>query len=377
MMRVSVLQRVVPDYRIPFFRSLDRSLGDRDFKLEILAGQPWPNEGLIDARGELPFIRKSRNKKISGKAYWLCGALKATRHADIVIIEQANAALYLYPLIAMRLLRITPWKLAIWGHGAQVNSKKPHSLGDSWKKFWTTKVDHWFAYTDLSAQAIQDCGFPAERITVVQNSIDTHKLQEVHRSLSENELANQFREIFGEDRRDSHRIGISCARLSPLKWVPFLLNSLQDTHRQYPSFRMIIIGDGSDADHVQAFCQRNPWCKWIGAVHGMERVKYLAQADVFLNPGMTGLSILDAFSVGIPFATTDCGIHSPEIAYLKNGVNGIMSKPTESDFTTAVLELMQSDDLAMMKRNALDDGKKYTIERMTRNFMEGVMKALA
>jgi glycosyltransferase involved in cell wall biosynthesis len=109
----------------------------------------------------------------------------------------------------------------------------------------------------------------------------------------------------------------------------------------------------------------------------MERVKYLAQADVFLNPGMTGLSILDAFSVGIPFATTDCGIHSPEIAYLKNGVNGIMSKPTESDFTTAVLELMQSDDLAMMKRNALDDGKKYTIERMTRNFMEGVMKALA
>ena len=39
-MRVSVLQRVVPDYRIPFFLSLDRSLGDRDCKLEILAGQP-------------------------------------------------------------------------------------------------------------------------------------------------------------------------------------------------------------------------------------------------------------------------------------------------------------------------------------------------
>ena len=115
----------------------------------------------------------------------------------------------------------------------------------------------------------------------------------------------------------------------------------------------------------------------MGAVHGMERVKYLAQADVFLNPGMTGLSILDAFALGVPFATTDCKIHSPEIAYLKNGVNGIMSKPTESAFAAAVLKLIQSDDLAMIKQNALADGKKYTIESMTRNFVGGVMKALA
>ena len=109
----------------------------------------------------------------------------------------------------------------------------------------------------------------------------------------------------------------------------------------------------------------------------MKRVKYLAQADVFLNPGMAGLSILDAFSVGIPFVTTDCRIHSPEIAYLKNGINGAMSEPTESAFATAVSELIQSDRLAMIKQNALNDGKKYTIESMTRNFVEGVMKALA
>ena len=139
---------------------------------------------------------------------------------------------------------------------------------------------------------------------------------------------------------------------------------------------MIIVGDGSDAGRVRAFCENHPWCRWTGAVHGVERVNYLAQADVFLNPGMTGLSILDAFSVGIPFATTNCGIHSPEIAYLKNGVNGIMSEPTESAFATAVLELLQSDDLAMIKQNALNDAKQYTIEAMTQNFVAGLMEAL-
>ena len=54
-----------------------------------------------------------------------------------------------------------------------------------------------------------------------------------------------------------------------------------------------------------------------------------------------------------------------------------MSEPTESAFATAVSELIQSDSLAMIKQNALNDGKKYTIESMTRNFVEGVMKALA
>jgi glycosyltransferase involved in cell wall biosynthesis len=276
----------------------------------------------------------------------------------------------------MRLLGIKPWKLAFWGHGAQFNQEEPQPLRDAWKKFWTTKVDHWFAYTDLSAQTVRDCGFPANKITVVQNAIDTQKLQEVHQSLSKKELANHFDELFGESRRDDHRVGVFCARLTPLKWIPFLLKSLEIIHRQHPDFRMIIIGDGSDAGRVRVFCESNSWCRWVGAVRGIKRVSYLAQADVFLNPGMTGLSILDAFSVGIPFATTNCGIHSPEIAYLKNGVNGIMSEPTEPAFAAAVSELIQSDDLAMIKRNALNDGKQYTIEGMTQKFVTGLMKVL-
>jgi glycosyltransferase involved in cell wall biosynthesis len=375
-MRVAVLQRVVPDYRIPFFVSLDRALGERDCKLEVLAGQPWPHEGLVDARNELPFIRKTQNRRISTKAYWLRSALNSARRADIVVIEQASAALYSYPLIAMRMLGIGSWKLAFWGHGAQFNRAEPQPLRDAWKKSWTTKVDHWFAYTDLSAQTIRDCGFPANKITVVQNAIDTQRMQEVHQSLSETELANQFEKLFGESRRDDHRVGVFCSRLTPLKRIPFLLTSLEIIHRQHPSFRMIIVGDGSDAGRVRAFCENHPWCRWVGALHGIERVNYLAQADVFLNPGMTGLSILDAFSVGIPFATTNCGIHSPEIAYLKSGVNGIMSEATESAFATAVSELLQSDDLATIKQNALNDGKQYTIEGMTHNFVNGLMKTL-
>lgn len=374
--RVSVLQRVVPDYRVPFFAALDRLLGDASCKLEVLAGQPWPDEGLVDARDDLPCIRKTTNRRLPTGAYWLRGSLTAALRADLVIFEQANAALYIYPLLAMRMLGIRRPRLALWGHGAHLNKSRPRPLRDAWKKLWTTRVDHWFAYSDLSARAVIAGGFPHEKITVVENAIDTRALREARQSLSEADVAARFRDLFGENRRGDHRVGVFCARLVPLKRIPFLLASLAIIHREDPDFRMIIIGDGPDAERVREFCGSNPWCRWLGAVHGTARVELLAQADVLLNPGMTGLSILDAFAVGIPFATTDCGIHSPEIAYLKHGSNGLMTEPSESAYSTAVLQLMRSDDLATMKRNASTAGENHSIEAMARNFSDGVLKAL-
>jgi glycosyltransferase involved in cell wall biosynthesis len=376
-MRVVVLQRVIPDYRVPFFAELDRLLKDRGCELKILAGQPWPGEGLVDSRDELTSGHKTKNMRFLGGTYWLGGALKEARHADLVIFEQANAALYIYPLLLMRMLGISRRKLAFWGHGAHPRTNKPQWLRDSWKKFWATRVDHWFAYTDLSARAVSAFGFPADEITRVQNANDTRALREAKRSLSAQEIAARFRELFGEDRRDAHRVGVFCARLIEVKWVPFLLMSLDLIHRETPDFKMIVIGDGPDAHSVRTFCEANPWCRWLGAMHGIERVTNLAQADIFLNPGMTGLSILDAFAMGIPFATTDCGIHSPEIAYLANGANGIMSEPTETAFSAAILALIRSDDLATMKQNASSDGEEYSVENMARNFAEGVARSLS
>lgn len=46
-------------------------------------------------------------------------------------------------------------------------------------------------------------------------------------------------------------------------------------------------------------------------------------ARVFLMPGLVGLAILDAGAAGLPLVTTDYPWHSPEIAYLDPGVNGL------------------------------------------------------
>jgi L-malate glycosyltransferase len=93
---------------------------------------------------------------------------------------------------------------------------------------------------------------------------------------------------------------------------------------------------------------------------------------------MVGLGILDSFVFGVPMITTDCGLHSPEIAYLKPGANGVMTRDDVGEFALAVSSLL-SDPLALasMGRACLNSASEYSIENMAARFADGIATALA
>ncbi|NQT92253.1 MAG: glycosyltransferase, partial [Lentisphaerae bacterium] len=123
---------------------------------------------------------------------------------------------------------------------------------------------------------------------------------------------------------------------------------------------------------------QNPWCVWVGAKYGAERVKYLALGDIWLNPGMTGLVVLDAFALGLPMATTDNGIHSPEICYVRQGENGILTHRNPGDYAEQVADLLQTQPaLASMQENALNESFKYSAEDMASRFAQGILRCLS
>jgi glycosyltransferase involved in cell wall biosynthesis len=232
-------------------------------------------------------------------------------------------------------------------------------------------VDWWFAYTQRSAQIVARSGFSVERITTVQNAIDTTSLIETRGRLILENLDALRRDLFGDPVEAP--TGVFCGRLTALKWIPFLLEVLTIIKKEIPDFRMVIVGDGPEKPHVAAFCKRNPWCVWVGAQHGDARVPYLALGDLWLNPGMTGLSVLDSFALGLPFLTTENGIHSPEIDYLEAGVNGDLSAPTVAAFAGMVAQILQDKArLQKMKVAARSCGENYTIENMTARFAAGL-----
>jgi glycosyltransferase involved in cell wall biosynthesis len=81
----------------------------------------------------------------------------------------------------------------------------------------------------------------------------------------------------------------------------------------------------------------------LGPIYGDEMLDLLSAADVFCLPGAVGLSIVDAFYCGLPIVTED-GDASPEIMYLKDGINGFVVPRGDIDQLAAKLHLLLNDD---------------------------------
>ena len=137
------------------------------------------------------------------------------------------------------------------------------------------------------------------------------------------------------------------------------------------------MGDGPLAVAVREFCSNEEWCRWLGALRGEDRVAVLGLGDVWLNPGTVGLSILDSFALGLPLITTRNAIHSPEIAYLRPGENGVISEPRIEDYARATADvLLDPTTLRRLSRGAWQDGLLHSADDMACRFVEGIVRCL-
>ena len=63
--------------------------------------------------------------------------------------------------------------MAYWGHGANFQSDAPAGVRERWKQMLLTKVDWWFAYTQMMVDILAKAGYPQQQITNLSNAIDT------------------------------------------------------------------------------------------------------------------------------------------------------------------------------------------------------------
>ena len=290
---------------------------------------------------------------------------------DLVIIEQANRLLVNYLLLLRR--SFTGLQVAYWGHGRNLQGDNDDNLRESVKRWLIKSVDWWFAYTRISAEVAADAGYPHERITVVENSIDTDAFGRAIAAVTRLQVdALRSRLALGDGF-----VALYCGGMYPDKCLPFLLEAVERMHNLIPNFNIVLIGSGPDAVLVEGAAARHSWIHYIGAVYGDERAAYFAMSDVMLMPGLVGLAIIDSFVAGLPIITTDIPIHSPEIAYLENGRNGLMTPYNVQEYVEAIYACF--DDKKILK--VLHDGCKesarhYTLDNMVNNYASGVLACL-
>jgi glycosyltransferase involved in cell wall biosynthesis len=263
--------------------------------------------------------------------------------------------------------------VALWGHGINLQDDI-HSFANGFKRLYSKRVDWWFAYTAGVAKLVSSMGFPKERVTIVNNAIDTQGLMRALQSVT-------------HERRESLRvqlglgtgpIGIFCGGMYPEKRLGFLFEACDLVRRSIPDFQVILIGAGPDQRHAAQFAASRGWARYLGPVFGVNRVPYFALAQLFLMPGLVGLAILDSFALGTPIVTTSYPHHSPEIEYLVNGVNGLISEENTKAYATAIINALQNQEtIPRLRANAKNSANTYTIEAMVENFADGVIRALS
>ena len=369
MTKVCIIQRRLTHYRVPLFSALRDALAERGIQLVLLVGRGTPAEERKHDVGELSWAQSIQTHYLAGGRLCWQPVQRHLAGVDLVVVTQENK------LLQNHLLMLQPrrFKLAFWGHGANLQSDNPNGLKERFKRWTTNRVDWWFAYTQMSAGLVAAAGFPGNRITVLNNAVDTSELQRQRQSVTPEET-QALRESLGFG---AGPVGVFVGSLYADKRLDFLFAAAEAIRREVPDFHFLIVGEGPERDKVQAWCAANPWARWVGARFDREKAAYVSVAQVMLNPGLVGLGILDAFVCGVPMLTTDCGIHSPEIAYLENGVNGVMTGDDLSAYVWASANLLHDTQaLGALRAGCVASAQEYTVENMAHRFADGVTSCL-
>jgi glycosyltransferase involved in cell wall biosynthesis len=345
-------------------------LADRQIAFTLLVGSGTPDE---IAKRDGGYLRWATPLPTH---YFLSGAVcwqpfgRYLRNVDLVIVNHQTKLLYNQRLLwAPR-----RWRLGLWGHGRNMQAHSADGLRERFKRWTISRADWYFAYTQITVDAVAQTGFPVTRITNLNNTIDTSAICRDWNSITSVELA-ELKTALGAAGMP---VGVFIGSLYADKRLDFLVEACQRIRQRLPTFRCLIIGDGPERAKVRDWAAAYDWMYWVGAQFGRDKVLYLGCADILLNPGSVGLGILDSFVCGVPMVTTDCGKHGPEIAYLRHGENGLMTRDNVDDFAATVSSLLS--DPASVKRMAqacLTSANKYSLDAMASQFVDGMAQALA
>ena len=366
---------VLTHYRVGFHRLVREKLAQNGIEYRLIYSAP-----VGDAAKKLDTVELDWAEKVAlfdlsvfgHKAFWQC-CVAATRGCDLVILAQENSQLANYPIQIRG--AVSRSKVAFFGHGKNFQSTVPEGLRERWKSFWANKVDWWFTYTQGTAGVVAKTGFPIERITVFNNTIDVSQILQ-HRAVQNPKRQAQLR---GNVTFGSNNVGLYVGGIYAEKRIRFLLLAAQKIKNHLPDFHLIVIGDGPQAHLIKDAARDCDWIHVAGAKFGAEKSELASLARIMLMPGLVGLGVLDSFAYETPIITTDIPFHSPEIEYLIDGQNGLIL-PGASDARayalTAVNLLTDEVSRQRLVRGGREKLAELTIENMATRFSAGVLGAL-
>ncbi len=349
--KLALQQRVLPNYRAPFFDLLASTC---DGGMSLFTGLPRPIEGIATAdKLQVANYKLGNNIHLFGGSFYLCyqrGLLDWLKEVnpDALIVE-ANPR-YLSTPAAVRWMHEQDKPVIGWGLGAPPVS----GFRERRRVEFLRQFDAMIAYSQRGANEYADLGFPLDYLFVAHNSVSPSprwKMPERSKSFKEKPCV------------------LFVGRLQARKNVDLLLGACAEIQ----DVRLVIVGDGPERSALESLAKEiHPSAEFVGAKHGGELKPYFEEADLFVLPGTGGLAVQEAMSYGLPIIVAQGDGTQDDL--VREG-NGWQIPPDDFD---ALVNTMKDalSDVARLRRMGEESFRVVRDEINTGKMAETFVRAL-
>ena len=371
MKNVLIVYKFLPEYRVDFYQQLRKKLAEHDIKLHLFYGKFDEVDALRKNEVDIEWAHYVPNRRfyIRGIPLLWQPVIKFIKNKDLIIAQPENGLLLNYYLMIAR--HFAAYKFAFWGHVTNMQADA-NSRSNKFKLLFVNRCDWWFAYTVSAKKALINNNYPANKITAVQNAIDTSALKKQYKDITDDEVAEIRRKL----DIDGNNIGIFCGGMYPDKGFDFILDVCDRVKKDVQDFQMLFVGSGIEQKKIIQAAKTRSWIHFIGPKFGKDRVIYFRIATLQIMPRLVGLCILDSFAMETPIITTEHPYHGPKIDYLENGINGIITRDDINIYCDSIINTFRNFRYKALIQAGKLSAEKYTVEQMSENFKNGILACL-
>lgn len=370
--RVAFFNPIFAHYRAALLRELLNSTIYDYFLFADTHDRYW-NVPAVDLRAD-PRFTAAPCRRFFGLT-WQHGTIKATLLLDFDAYILGGDVKYISSWVGAALAKLRRRRVLFWTHGW---THADAGLKRLTRRLFYRLADGLLLYGDRAKNIGIECGFAADTLYVMRNSVDfDHQQLLLDRIRTEDRLAARVR-LFGDAKT---AVVIATARLTKKKRFDLLVRALGILGRRGRLVNLLIVGDGPERSILNALAQTEGVnVVFTGACYEEDRLaEFFACATVTVSPGDVGLTCMHSLGYGVPVITHgDANDQMPEWEAILPGINGdVFEKGNLTDLADVIERWIRTPIVSVSVREACLSrvAEQYNV-RFQANLIERALRGL-